>query len=338
MREPGMPDLPLIAYALIGLATALAFFTCILLHEFGHALVAKALGTPIRGITLFLFGGVAEMENEPGSAGSEFLIAVAGPAVSAVLAVFFWLASGLAEAPELALPLRYLVRINLSVLIFNLVPAFPLDGGRVLRSALWGAMRNLRRATYWAALSGQAFAWLLIGLGGLLFFAGAIPAGIWLVLIGLFINMAARSSYEQILVRQVLTGEPVSRFMTRELIVVPPGSNLRSWVEDYVYRYHRKVFPVVSNEHLEGVISTRVLTQYPREEWDHHTVAEAMKKDVETISISPDADALDALRKMQRTGSSRLLVINKERLVGIVSLKDLLSFLDLKLEVEEMKR
>ena len=130
----------------------------------------------------------------------------------------------------------------------------------------------------------------------------------------------------------------MSRFMTRELIVVPPGSNLRSWVEDYVYRYHRKVFPVVSNDHLEGVISTRVLTQYPREEWDHHTVAEAMKKDVETISISPDADALDALRKMQRTGSSRLLVINKERLVGIVSLKDLLSFLDLKLEVEDMKR
>ena len=327
-------DLPLIAYGLMGLATALAFFTCIVLHELGHALVAKTLGTPIRGITLFLFGGVAEMENEPGSAGSEFLIAIAGPAVSAVLAVVFGLASGLVEMPALALPLRYLAQINLSVLIFNLVPAFPLDGGRVLRSALWGAMGNLRRATYWAALSGQSFAWLLISLGGLLFFTGHIFQGIWLVLIGLFLNTAARSGYEQVLMRQMLRGKPVSRFMTGEPIVVPPGSDLRNWVENYVYRYHRKMFPVVSNDHLEGAISTQALARYPREEWDQHTVAEAMEKDVETISISPDADALDALGKMQHTGSSRLLVMDGDRLVGIVSLKDLLSFLNLKLELE----
>lgn len=330
-------DLPLIAYGLMGLATALAFFTCIVLHELGHALVAKTLGTPIRGITLFLFGGVAEMENEPGSAGSEFLIAIAGPAVSAVLAVVFGIASGLVEMPALALPLRYLAQINLSVLIFNLVPAFPLDGGRVLRSALWGAMGNLRRATYWAALSGQTFAWLLISLGGLLFFTGHIFQGIWLVLIGLFLNTAARSGYEQVLMRQMLRGKPVSRFMTGEPIVVPPGSDLRNWVENYVYRYHRKMFPVVSNDHLEGAISTQALARYPREEWDQHTVAEAMEKDVETISISPDADALDALGKMQRTGSSRLLVMDGEHLVGIVSLKDLLSFLNLKLELEDVK-
>jgi Zn-dependent protease len=160
-----VPDLSVGTYVAMGLGAALAFFTCIVLHELGHALVARAVGIPIRGITLFLFGGVAEMEDEPPSASSEFLMAVAGPAVTAVLTAIFWLLSGLVEAPAVVLPLRYLAGINLAVLIFNLVPAFPLDGGRVLRSILWGALEDLRRATYWAALSGQAFAWLLIGLG-----------------------------------------------------------------------------------------------------------------------------------------------------------------------------
>ena len=329
-----VPDLPVATYWVMGLGAALAFFTCIVLHELGHALVAKAVGIPIRGITLFLFGGVAEMEDEPPSASSEFLMAVAGPAVSAVLTAVFWLASGLVEVPAVVLPLRYLAGINLAVLIFNLVPAFPLDGGRVLRSILWGALRNLRRATYWAALSGQAFAWLLIGLGIMHFFAGYVFHGIWLGLIGLFLHNAARGSYQQILIRQALRGERVSRFMNRKPIVVPPGLDLRTWVEDYVYRFHRKMFPVASNGHVEGVIGTQALAKYPRQEWAKHTVAEAMRQDVDLLSIAPDADALEALGKMQRTGSSRLLVIDGHQLVGIVSLKDLLRFLDLKLELE----
>jgi Zn-dependent protease len=321
----------------MGLAAALAFFACIVLHELGHALVARAVGIPIRGITLFLFGGVAEMENEPPSAGSEFLMAIAGPAVSAVLTVLFWLLAALVDTPAIGFPLQYLAWINLAVLIFNLMPAFPLDGGRVLRSILWGALKDLRRATYWAALSGQTFAWLLIGLGVLHLVGGGIFQGIWLSLIGLFLNEAARSSYQQVIVRQVLRGEPVSRFMTRQPIVVPPDLDLRHWVEDYVYRYHRKMFPVASNGHVEGVISTQALTQYPRQEWDKRKVAEAMRQDVDVLSISPQADALEALGKMQRTGSSRLLVTEGDRLVGILSLKDLLRFLDLKIELENMQ-
>ena len=336
--QEAVPDLSVGTYVAMGVGAALAFFTCIVLHELGHALVARAVGIPIRGITLFLFGGVAEMEDEPPSASSEFLMAVAGPAVSAVLAALFWLLSGLVGAPAVVLPLRYLAGINLAVLIFNLVPAFPLDGGRVLRSILWGALKNLRRATYLAALSGQAFAWLLIGVGLLNFFAGHIFQGVWLGLIGLFLNNAARGSYQQVLVRQVLRGEPVSRFMTREPIVVPSALDLRGWVEDYVYRYHRKMFPVASDGHVEGVISTQALARFPREEWDKHTVAEAMRQDVNALSVAPNADALEALGRMQRTGSSRLLVTDGDRLVGIVSLKDLLRFLDLKLELEDGER
>jgi Zn-dependent protease len=329
-----VPDLPFATYWAMGLGAALAFFTCIVLHELGHALVARAVDIPMHGITLFLFGGVAEMEDEPPSASSEFLMAVAGPAVSAVLAALFWLLSGLVETAAVAFPLRYLAGINLAVLIFNLVPAFPLDGGRMLRSILWAVLKNLRRATYWAALFGQAFAWLLIGLGVLNFFAGHVFNGVWLGLIGLFLNNAARGSYQQVLVRQVLRGEPVARFMTRQPIVVPPALDLRGWVEDYVYRYHRKMFPVASDGHVEGVISTQALAQFPREEWDKHTVAEAMRQDVGALSIAPDADALEALGRMQRTGSSRLLVTQGDRLMGIVSLKDLLRFLDLKIELE----
>jgi Zn-dependent protease len=327
--------LPPAVYWLMGLAAALGFFACIVLHELGHALVARAAGIPIRGITLFLFGGVAELEGEPKSASSEFLMAVAGPAVSALLVAGFWLLSGLPWAQPAVLVLEYLAAINLAVLVFNLVPAFPLDGGRVFRSILWGATGNLRRATYFASLAGQGFAWLLIWLGVLQFFAGNVLHGVWLGLIGMFLNNAARASYQQVIVRQLLQGEPVSRFMNPQPIVVPEELDLRRWVEDYVYRHHRKMFPVSSNGHLAGVIATEALVRYPREEWDRHTVAEAMNKDLGAVRIAPDADALEALGKMQRTGSSRLLVMDGDHLVGIVSLKDLLRFLELKIELED---
>ncbi len=332
---PGLTDT---TYWIMGLATVLSFFACIVAHEFGHALVGRAMGINFRGITLFLFGGVAEFEGEVKTAKSEFLMAIAGPAVTAVLAVGFWLSSMLELMPAVVVVLEYLARINLVMLVFNLVPAFPLDGGRVFRSLMWGATGNLRRATYIASLAGQAFAAILIGLGVLQFLTGHVFGGIWLGLIGLFLLQAARGSYQQVLIRQALHGEPVSRFMNREPIVVAPSLDLRRWVEDYVYRYNRKMFPVASNGHVEGVIGTQALANFPREDWDRITVAEAMNQDLAPVSISPDADALDALGKMQHTGTSRLLVMEGERLMGIVSLKDLLRFLDLKLELEDGER
>jgi CBS domain-containing protein len=269
-------------------------------------------------------------------------MAIAGPIVSAVLGGVFWLLAGLGEGaswlPSVVLVLAYLAEINLIVLVFNLIPAFPLDGGRVLRSILWGATGNLRRATRWASSLGQVFAWVLIILGVLRFFAGDWWGGLWTGLIGMFLNNAARSSYQQLLVRDALAGEPVRHFMTSEPIVVPPTLDLQHWVEDYVYRYHRKVFPVASNGHLDGFISTQALSRLPREEWSRHTVGELMRHDLRTISIPPTADALTALSKMQRTGSSRLLVTDGERLLGIVSLKDLLRFLNLKIELGDMDR
>jgi CBS domain-containing protein len=260
-------------------------------------------------------------------------MAIAGPAVSAALAWSLWFVAGLVPAPAAALPLKHVAAMNLLLLVFNLVPAFPLDGGRVLRSALWGAMGDLRRATRWAAALGQAFAMLLIGLGLWCIFTGRLFQGLWLSLIGMYLNNAARGGYEQVLVRQLLKGEPVGRFMTRNPIVVPPTLDLDRWVEDYVFRHHRRQFPVATDGRLDGVIATEALARYPRAEWRRRTVAEAMDTDVAALTIPGDADALQALGRMQRTGAGRLLVTEGGRLVGVVSLKDLLQLLDLKAEL-----
>jgi Zn-dependent protease len=323
----------------LGLGTALLFFVCIVLHELGHALTARRLGIPLRGITLFLFGGVAELEGEPASAGHEFLMAIAGPVVSAVLAAVFWILALLGDhagwAPALIVMFAHLAWINAAVLVFNMVPAFPLDGGRVFRSILWGLLGNLRRATYWAAILGRGFAVLLIVLGVINFFGRQPIQGLWLGLIGLFLHQAATGSYQQVLIRQALRGEPVRRFMNPTPIVVPPDLDLGHWVEDYVFRYHHKAYPVSANGHLEGVVTTSALAKFPREEWGVHTIAEIMRRDLRDISLPPDADALQALERMQRTGSSRLLVTDGDRLVGLISMKDLLRFLQLKLDLDE---
>ena len=336
--QPELPETALPLLWLWALVTALGFFLCIVLHELGHAVTARKLDIPINGITLFIFGGVAEMGGEPATPLREFLMAIAGPLVTVVLIGLFglfWLLSAVfhwAKAPQLVC--AYLTQINLLVLVFNLIPAFPLDGGRVLRSLLWGVSGNLRSATRRASMIGQGFAFFLIGIGLLNLFTGNVVGGIWFGLIGLFLNNAARSSYTTVLLREALTGEPVARFTNHNPIVVPPEITLREWVEDYVYRYHRKVFPVVQDGRLEGVISTQSLAGFPREQWSEHTVAEAMRRDLDALSITPHTDALHALARMQSTGVSRLLVVEDGRLIGIISLKDLLRFFHLKLELE----
>lgn len=323
---------------LMAFGAALAFFVCIILHELGHALVGKQQGMPIRGITLFLFGGVAELGDEPPSAWSEFWMAIAGPLVTVALIL---ITVGLATLgfqsgwhPLSVTVLAYLGSINLLVLVFNLLPAFPLDGGRVLRSILWGTTGNLRRSTWYAAQAGRFFSWLIIAWGVFEFFRGNLFGGVWLGLIGLFLNNAALGSYQQVVIRQALEGEPVRRFMNPDPVTVESSLTLRDWVDDFVYRHHRKTFPVVEQGRLVGCIDTKALSNLPRDEWDRHTVGEYMRQDWCPVAISSESDSMNALSQMQRTGSSRLLVTEGDRLVGILSLKDLLRFLELKIELE----
>jgi Zn-dependent protease/CBS domain-containing protein len=335
------PELPTAHAWIMAVIAALGFFTCIVLHELGHALVGRASGMPIRGITLFLFGGVAELGREPPSAKSEFWMAIAGPAVTAVLIVLFVLLRSVGEGAgwplQVLLVLDYLGYINIMVLIFNLVPAFPLDGGRVFRAAAWAWTGDLRRATRWASLTGRGFGYLLAIWGAFQLFFFNVVGGMWMIFIGLFLSSLARRSFEDVVARELLAGEPVSRFMSPDPITVDPNLDLRHLVEDYVYRHHRKVFPVMADGHVEGLVSAQSLQSIPRDAWDQHKVSEIMERNIDGLTITPQTDALRALRQMQQSGSTRLLVMEDGRLAGIVSLRDLMDFLNLKLSMEGTK-
>jgi len=326
-------------YWLMGVLGAIGLFASIVAHELSHSLVSRQYGMPIKGITLFVFGGVAEMDEEPPRPAAEFWMAIAGPIASVLVAagMSFLALVGRRYAWPLWLngTLGYLGGINLLLAAFNMVPAFPLDGGRVLRSALWHWKASLKWATRVTSSIGSGFGLLLIIMGVLSFVGGNFIGGMWWFLIGMFLRNAARTSYQQLVVRRALEGEPVRRFMQREVHSVPPETTLSEFVEDYVYRHHHKLFPVVENGRLRGCMSTRRLKQVPREQWATRTVGDVLEPCSEDNAAPPDADAMKTLVSMSRNGTSRLMVIDDGRLQGILSLKDLMRFISLKLEIEE---
>ena len=335
----GYKNLAPATYWLMGAAGALGLFVSIVFHELCHSIVARKFGIPIKGITLFIFGGVAEMDQEPPSPKSEFLMAIAGPISSGFLAFLFYRLHDLSGSLALPVPLQgvlhYLGLINAILAVFNLVPAFPLDGGRVLRSILWHMKKDLRWATRIASNCGAGFGLILIFLGIITFLGGNIIAGLWWVLIGLFLRGASRTSYEQLLIQKAFEGEPVLRFMKSDPVTVPRWLSLREFVEEYIYKYHFKMFPVQENDRLVGCVTTRNVKEVPQEEWERRTVGEIAQDCTRENSISPDADALTALSVMSKGGHSRLIVVENGRLVGIISMKDMLTFLALKLDLEE---
>lgn len=325
------------AYWWMGLTGALGLFLSIVLHEFGHALAARRFGIEMRGITLFIFGGVAEMRKEPPSPWAEFVIAVAGPLVSvAIGAVCLAIAYG--GAPALPVGVRgvltYLGWINWILVLFNLVPAFPLDGGRVLRAILWGLKNDLTWATRITSAIGGGFGILLICLGVFSFISGNFVGGMWYVLLGIFLRGAAQMSYQQLIIRRVLEGETVGRFMHSPAVTVPPETTVQDFVDDYVYKHHHKMFPVAKNGTLEGCVTTSALKSIPREEWPQHQVSELQEPCSEANSISIDADAVKALSQMTSTNKSRLVVVEGDQLRGIIALKDMLRLISLKMELE----
>ncbi len=324
------PGLPVATYWWMGIAGAIGFFFSIIFHELAHSLVARRFNIPITGITLFIFGGVAELTQEPASAKSEFWMAAAGPASSMVLGTLLLVlaAGGLFPRPIASL-LSYLGSINWALALFNLVPAFPLDGGRILRSVLWASMRDFRRATLIATQFGTVFGILLIVYGGIEVLTGAVVAGIWLFLIGMFLNGAAGAARQQMIVTQVFSGRKVSSLMNPQPVSVSPDLSLRSLVEDYFYRYHFRMFPVERSGKLLGCITAAKIRTIRQADWDKITVGEAADGCSPNNTIAADNDALEALMKMQRTGSGQLLVVVDGHLRGILSLTDMLQFLSI---------
>jgi Zn-dependent protease/CBS domain-containing protein len=333
------PDLSANAYWIMAIVGALGLFAAIVLHELAHARVAQHYGMPMKGITLFIFGGVAEMEEQSPSPKSELLVAVAGPAASIVIGAVclgVYVIGTAARWPvEVTGIFGYLAFINAILVAFNLIPAFPLDGGRVLRAALWKWKNNVRWATNIASQVGSGFGIALFILGVVSLLAGNLIGGLWWILIGLFVRSAAKMSYQQLQIRRALQGEPVKRFMGTTPATVSRTTSVAHLVEDYVYRYHFKMFPVADNGALHGCVTTKEIKDVPREEWDRRTVAEIAKPCSAENTIAPDEDAVKALAKMQRGGASRLMVVDRGELVGVLTLKDLLRFISMKLDLED---
>jgi CBS domain-containing protein len=228
----------------------------------------------------------------------------------------------------------YLAWLNMILAGFNMIPAFPLDGGRVLRSILWAIKKNLKWATHIASEFGSVFGIILIVLGVISFIGGNFIGGLWYFLIGMFIRNASQMSYQQMLIRRALSGEHVSRFMKTDPVVVPDSISVRELVEDYFYRYHFKMFPVTQDGRLEGCVSTKEIKEMPRDQWEEHKVDEIVTPCSDTNTISPDTDAMKAISLMRSSNNSRLMVVEGDKLEGIITLKDMLKFLAMKVDLE----
>jgi Zn-dependent protease/predicted transcriptional regulator len=324
-------------YWTLGVLGAAGLFGSIVFHELCHSLVARRFGIEMRGITLFIFGGVAEMGREPPSPRSEFLMAAAGPLSSLflalVLSVARFVASPVVPEPVDGL-LWYLQLINVTLALFNVLPAFPLDGGRMLRAFLWARRGNIRWATRITSGIGSGFGMVMIALGVLTFLKGNFITGVWWFLIGLFLRGAANAAYQQLVLRRALEGEPVRTFMTPDPVTVDPSLYVRDLVEQYLYRTHHKLYPVVDEGALLGCVTLGQVKGVPREKWDWVRVQDITQPCAEENSIQPGADAMEAMTRMRRFGVSRRMVVEDGRLVGVITLKDLMGFLSMKVELE----
>jgi len=325
-------------YWWMGLIAALGFFGSIILHEFCHSAVARRYGLQMKGITLFLFGGVAEMAQEPATPKVEFMMAIAGPIASVVLALLFYAihAIGRSWPVEVLGVVGYLSWINWIVAAFNLIPAFPLDGGRVLRALLWQRKGDLNRATEIATRAGSGFGFLLMAVAIYQLFLGYLISAIWYFLIGTFLRGAAQMSYEQVLLRNELAGEPVRRFMRPDPVTVPPELSIRQMIEDYILRYDFDVYPVVgaSQDVLLGCVTVADVKAIPKEQWDQRRVSDVAKSCSDANTVGPDTDAFKALSKIRETNSKGLLITERNRLLSIISLRDVLNFLATKMDLE----
>jgi Zn-dependent protease len=325
-------------YWLMGVAGALGLLFSIVFHELWHSLIARRFGLPMKGITLFIFGGVAEMTEEPPSPKAEFFMAVSGPLSSIVLGFLLFGAVFLGETAGWSQPflgvIDYLAWINLILAGFNLIPAFPLDGGRVLRSILWGWKDDIRWATNISSKIGSGFGFALIILGVLEAISGNFIGGAWMFLIGMFIRGASQMSYQQIVIRRALEGEKVSRFMVDDPVTVSPSTRLDDLVEDYIYTYHYKMYPVVDSGKLIGCVELKQVKDVPREERSEKTVEDIMKSCSPDNTVRPDEDAVKALSIMKQKNRSRLMVVDDHKLIGVVALKDMLEFLNIKVDLD----
>lgn len=338
----------------LAVAAALLFFSSVLAHELAHSLVAQARGIPVRSIKLHLFGGVSNIQRDPDSPGGEFIMAILGPVTSlligfgllAVVGTVSGTMTGAVQPAEMIanlepipLMLTWLGSVNVILGVFNLIPGFPLDGGRVVRSILWALMDDLRRATLWAARMGQAIAWLMIFAGLAMAFGTRIPIfgtgvinGLWLVFIGWFLNTASSQSYQKVVIQDILEGVPVERMMRENPPTVRPDVTIDSLVHDHVMGTDDHAFPVLENERLIGIITLEDVRAVNRGNWQTTRAREVMTPLDQLTTVPVDGDAAEAMNKLSSLDVRQLPVLSGEELIGVLRRRDIIRWLNLESE------
>jgi Zn-dependent protease/CBS domain-containing protein len=319
---------PVAQYWVVGVITAIVFFASVLLHELGHSLVARRYKITVNSITLLIFGGVSEIKDEPGSALSNFWISISGPIVSLLLAGFFSLLAVIFSTvqPLLALA-KYLAYINLLLGVFNLIPGFPLDGGGVLMSVVWGITHKRRLGILVAASVGSFFAYVLIALGAYQVLTGSFLNGLWTVFIGWFILNASGGQVRREKIKSELAGHKVSEAMSRGYTIIPSDTTLQYLVDELILGGSRRSFIIQESDVVVGMLTMHALQAVPKEKWPATTVEQVMIPTSQIKQINPDTELWEAIEGMDRDGVNQLPVIVDGQIQGMLTREDVISFI-----------
>lgn len=329
-------------YRQMALWSLAGLIVSILAHELAHAVIAEYYDMPILSIRLFIFGGVAEMKGQPSHPKGEFMMAIAGPVMSFLLGLFFMAMAGLwamyGDIGAASQTLYYLGYINFLLAALNMVPAFPLDGGRALRALIWGYKRNLVIATRVASDLGEIFSYILIAYGCyLLTFYNNLIAAIWLGLLGMFMLAAGKYAVRQTESWSLLSGQTVRDFMNADFNSVPPDLTLADFVDQYVYKHYQQNFPVADDHKLVGMISVQSILNLDRGKWSWTYIRSQMIPVAKLETVSPSTPAAEVLDLMQRLSQPTLLVTENKKLVGIVNLSDIVNYLSILLKLDQSR-
>jgi len=346
------PDWPALMNWVLALSAAVLFFGSILAHELAHALVARRMGTPVRNITLFMFGGISNIQKEPGSPFSEFLITIVGPLTSFIVGSAFLvlgIGSFVYNNVSMLQPLEalshigpvgtifvWLGSINILIAIFNLIPGSPLDGGRIVRSTLWAVTNDLTKATRWASALGQVVAWGLILAGIAMMFGVNIPFfgtgffnGLWIVFIGWFLQNASIQSYRKVVIQDVLEDVPVKRMMYTEVPIVDAGLSVQRLSDDYIMQTDNRAFIVFQNDKMVGLVTIEDIRKVDREARSLTILKDIMTPSKKLIVIAPEEEASDAFARLQSEDIRQIPVVNGNKIVGLLRRKDIIRWLQL---------
>ncbi|MFO7586945.1 MAG: site-2 protease family protein [Gemmatimonadota bacterium] len=337
-QVPGRSSATYVAMGTIG---TLLFFASLVAHELAHSVVARRRGIPVEGITLFIFGGMARTRLEAEEPGDEFAIAIVGPLSSLLIAAAFWavglLGGELGWGPEITVVARYLAFLNVALAVFNMLPGFPLDGGRVFRAAVWRATGDVRKATRWASTGGAWLGYGLMGLGVLQLFAGAVLGGLWFLFIGWFLRSVALTGYRQHVLRRLLDDVPARDVMRRDPDALPPGITLQEAVDEHFMRRRHHAFPIVDEDGRPvGLLTMNQVKAIPRARWTDLHVRDVMTPAAE-ISVGPDESVVRVMELLGEVDARRALVVRGDRLVGLVTAADLTAWIRREEELEELR-